>query len=233
MTVTTQKLSFVSGETAILVEAIVAEGLDRRPALLMLHGADGPKTNTRYREGANALAAAGYRVYLIHYLNRTEEWHASLATLFQNFKPWLETVKDATDWVSGLPEVDPDRIGIIGISLGAALGLVASSDPRIKALIAYYGPLPIGAFTADPRLPPTLILHGALDAIVPVANAYAIEALLKQRGIPHDIHIYPSQGHGFRGKALTDGIQRVIAFLQTYLPDGRVNPSKTPLSVQE
>ncbi|WP_112662250.1 dienelactone hydrolase family protein [Microvirga flavescens] len=232
MTVTTQKLSFSSGDTTILVEAIASGGEDRRPAVLMLHGADGLKVNTRYREGAHAFAAAGYRVYLIHYLDRTEEWHASLATLFQNFNPWLETVGDALDWMSQQPEVDAERIGIVGVSLGAALGLIASSDPRVKALIAYYGPLPFGTFTREPRLPPTLILHGALDAVVPVANAYALDALLTRRAVTHDIHIYPGQGHGFRGKAQADAIQRVIAFLRTHMPDDTGSPVNSPLPVE-
>ncbi|NNC01212.1 dienelactone hydrolase, partial [Corallococcus exiguus] len=110
MKVATEHFSFQSGETTISVEAIATAGSDPRPALLILHGADGLKVNTRYREGANALAAAGYRVFLIHYLDRTEEWHVSLATLFQNFGPWLETVRDAIDWLSLRPEVDPERI---------------------------------------------------------------------------------------------------------------------------
>ena len=61
-----------------------------RPAVLMLHGADGLNTNTQYREGARDVAAAGYQVHLVHYLDRTGERRASFGTLFQNFMPWME-----------------------------------------------------------------------------------------------------------------------------------------------
>jgi dienelactone hydrolase len=47
----------------------------------------------------------------------------------------VETVTNAIDWMSGNPEVDPSRIGIIGISNGSALALLAAAlDPRIKSV---------------------------------------------------------------------------------------------------
>jgi dienelactone hydrolase len=47
----------------------------------------------------------------------------------------VETVSRAIDWLDGNPEVDPARIGVLGISNGAALALMAAAiDPRIKAV---------------------------------------------------------------------------------------------------
>ena len=47
----------------------------------------------------------------------------------------VETVSHAIDWLDGNPEVDPARIGIVGISDGAALALLgAALDPRIKTV---------------------------------------------------------------------------------------------------
>jgi dienelactone hydrolase len=47
----------------------------------------------------------------------------------------VETVTNAIDWMSGNPEVDPSRIGIVGISTGSALALLAAAlDPRIKTV---------------------------------------------------------------------------------------------------
>lgn len=47
----------------------------------------------------------------------------------------VETVTNAIDWMSGNPEVDPSRIGIVGISSGSALALLAAAlDPRIKSV---------------------------------------------------------------------------------------------------
>jgi dienelactone hydrolase len=47
----------------------------------------------------------------------------------------VETVSHAIDWLDGNPEVDPTRIGVVGISDGAALALLAAAlDPRIKTV---------------------------------------------------------------------------------------------------
>ncbi len=200
------------------MDAFGSGGTDKRPAVIMLHGADGLHGNTQYRAGAAAMAAAGYRVFLVHYLDRTGERRASFATLFQNFVPWMSAVRDAVAHVAAQPGVDANRIGIVGVSLGAALGLaVAGSEKRVRVLVDYFGPLPQGAIASGARLPPTLVLHGEADPIVPVANAYAIENLLKQQGVPHEVKVYPGQGHGFRGAAEADATVRALAFLDRHL----------------
>ncbi|MFL4993695.1 MAG: dienelactone hydrolase family protein [Microvirga sp.] len=231
MPVTTQRSSFKSGGKAIAVETFQTAGSSPRPTVLMLHGADGLNYNTQYREGARDVAAAGYQVHLVHYLDRTGEKRASFSTLFQNFMPWMGTVQDALAFASDHPGADQHRIGIIGISLGAALGLaVASTDPRVRALVNYFGPLPQGAIATTSKLPPTLVLHGSADPIVPVANAYAIEALLRQQSVPHEIKVYPGQGHGFRGAAEDDATARSLEFLQRHLAGTAAPANVGPLS---
>jgi len=218
MPVTEQRQTFRSGGRTIAVDTFQPGAPSPRPTILMLHGADGLHGHGQYFEGARHIAGAGYQVHLVHYLDRTGERRASFGTLFQNFQPWMDTVKDALAWASNHSSADPNRIGIVGISLGAALGLaVSSADRRIKALVNYFGPLPHGAIAENAHLPPTLVLHGGMDPIVPVANAYAIESLLRQQAVPHEIKIYPEQAHGFRGEAQRDATRRVLAFLQRYL----------------
>ena len=211
--------SFVSGGKTVAVEVYEPSlPAGRRPAVLMLHGADGLSHNGQYRRGAKAMAEAGYQVFLVHYLDRTNERRASFATLFQNFEPWMETVRDALAWAAARPEVDPHRVGIVGISLGAALGLaVSGGDRRVRALVSYFGPLPQGAVSAAAKLPPTLILHGAADPIVPAVDAGAIADLLREQGVAHEVKVYPGQGHGFHGAAERDATGRVVAFLGRHL----------------
>ncbi|MFC5082252.1 dienelactone hydrolase family protein [Microvirga arabica] len=232
MPLTAQRNTFKSGGKAIAVETFQGSGTSPRPTLLMLHGADGLSYNSQYREAARTVAAAGYQVHLVHYLDRTGEKRASFSTLFQNFMPWMSTVQDALTFAANHPGADGSRIGIVGISLGAALGLaVSSTDPRVKALVNYFGPLPQGAVATTSRLPPTLVLHGSADPIVPVANAYAVEALLRQQNVPHEVKVYPGQGHGFRGAAEEDATRRALAFLQRHLAGSRAAMDSDPLSV--
>jgi carboxymethylenebutenolidase len=214
-----ERQTFASDGRRITVEVFPAGGA-RRPGVLMLHGADGLSWNAQYRSGAAAVAAAGYPVFLLHYLDRTNERRASFATVFQNFPAWMDTVRDGIAFAARYPDVDPDRLGIVGVSLGAALGLaVAGSERRVKALVDYFGPLPQGAVSRTLRLPPTLILHGGADPVVPVANALAVEELVKDQGVPYEIKIYPGQGHGFTGAAQADATARVLAFLRRHLDE--------------
>lgn len=208
---------FTSGGMPIEVEWFPASGA-RGPAVLLLHGADGLTFADGYRMAAQVLASSGYHVAFVHYLDRSRERRVSYSTLRQNYPLWTATVGDALTWLAGQPLANADRLGIVGISLGAALALdTAARDPRVKAIVDYFGPLPEGLAARKPRLPPTLILHGSADHIVPVANAHAIEKLLQQSETPYEIKIYPGQGHAFFGASQLDSAMRVSAFLGRYL----------------
>jgi dienelactone hydrolase len=211
--------TFVSGGARVTAEWFdAAESVGTAsPAVLLLHGADGMTRAETYRFGARALAAAGFHVVLVRYFERTGDTRANWSTLRQDAALWLETIRDAVTYVAGQPAVDRDRIAVVGFSLGASLALAAAGeDARIKAVVDVFGPMPAGA-ERSPRTPPVLILHGGRDRVVPVENAHRIEALLKARGVPHEVKIYPDQGHGFHGPAQIDAAGRILAFLQRHL----------------
>ncbi len=210
--------AIVSGGRSITAEWFDSATAGRRPTVVLLHGADGMTRAENYRFGARALAAAGFHVALVRYFERTGDARANWASLRQDARLWLETVRDAVTFVSRQPGVDPSRIAIVGFSLGASLALAAAGeDARIKAVVDVFGPVPEGADTAA-RAAPVLILHGAHDRIVPVAHAHKLQAMLKARGTPHEVMIYPDQGHGFFGAAQMDAGGRILKFLQRHLP---------------
>jgi carboxymethylenebutenolidase len=92
-------------------------------------------------------------------------------------------------------------------------------------VVDVFGPVPEGAEGAA-HMPPVLILHGARDRLVPVEHAHRLEKLLKARTVPHEVKIYPDQGHGFSGAAQLDAAGRILAFLQRHL--GSVSAAATP-----
>jgi len=107
---------------------------------------------------------------------------------------------------------------LLGFSLGAFLALaVASVDPRVKAVVEFFGGLPEPFAKKLRRLPPTLILHGDRDQVVSVEEAEKLEKLLKEKKLPYEIKIYAGQPHGFTGDDLKDSLRRTTAFFGTHL----------------
>ena len=217
--------SFTSGGRRIEVEWFAASGSSAgggngasRPALLLLHGADGLTFAEGYRFAGRTIAAAGYHVAFVHYLDRTGDRRVAYTRLRQDFPLWAETVRDAVAWLADQPGTDAQRLGIVGLSLGAALAFTtAAAEPRVRAIVDYFGPLPDELARERPRLPPTLILHGSADAIVPVSHARALERLLLEQGTAHEVQIYEGQGHGLTGSAQLDAAARVARFLGEHL----------------
>ena len=121
----------------------------------------------------------------LHYLDRTGERRAYHSTIGRGFALWAETVRDAVDFVERLPGVDPSgSASSAPRSAARSRVTVAADDRRVKAVVNYFGFLPEAVRENARRLPPMLVLHGARDAIVPVANAYALEALLQRLARP-------------------------------------------------
>jgi dienelactone hydrolase len=55
----------------------------------------------------------------------------------------MKTLWDAVSFVSRQPQVDPQRIGLLGFSVGGYLALSASAiDSRIRAVVEFFGGMP-------------------------------------------------------------------------------------------
>src|SRR5207245_1920407 len=101
------------------------------------------------------------------------------------------------------------------------LGLsVASLDPRVKAAVDFFGGLPDQFATAFSHLPPTLILHGDADTIVPVSEARKLEGVLRANAVAYEVRIYPGETHFFSPLAALDAAQRSVRFLKRHLAPG-------------
>lgn len=99
------------------------------PAILLLGGSEGGLKETR-NVHARRLAAEGYAVLYPGYFE-TDEGNRGFEMV-----P-LETFDAALAWLRARPNVDPERIGVIGHSKGAeAALLLASTRPGIRAVVA-------------------------------------------------------------------------------------------------
>ena len=217
-TISQSELTFQSGGKTIRLDSYLPKTQEGPiPAVVALHGAGGNVSGMeRY---ASALAAQGFAVYVLHYFDRTGTESADKPTILRNFPLWMKTLWDAISFVEAQPRVDRERIALLGFSLGAYLSLANSAiDPRVKAVVEFFGGMPKEMHLFMRRLCPVLILHGEADQTIPVEEAYQLQKLLEKKGIPYEIKIYPGAGHGFEDQAIWgDAAMRTLQFLQKHL----------------
>ncbi len=211
--------SFSQGDRQIHVETYAPAAPGRHPAVIVLHGADNFEPHSvAYRASARDLAEHGYVALLIHYFDATGTTSADRDSISRHFLDWMETAAGAVTFAAAKDNVDPERIGLAGFSLGASLALsLASQDARIAAVAEFYGTLPDLAAAFLKRMPPVLILHGSADPLVPSAEATKLKTLLQSMGVPCEMKIYPGQGHGFTGAAASDAEARTLSFFDRFL----------------
>ncbi len=217
-TISQSELTFQSGGKPVRLDAYLPDvPTGPLPAVVALHGAGGNVSGMeRY---ASALAEHGFAVYVLHYFDRTGTGSADKPTIMRNFPLWMKTLWDAISFVEAQPEVDRERLALLGFSLGAYLSLANSTiDPRVKAVVEFFGGMPREMHLFMRRLCPVLILHGEADQTIPVEEAYQLQKLLEKKGIPYEMKIYPGAGHGFEDETIwRDAGLRSLEFLQKYL----------------
>ncbi len=211
--------TFVSQGKPIRVEKFEPKESGKHPAILILHGAGGMEIGgPEFREFGRELARRGYVAQLVHYFDQTGTKRADSTAIGRSFSLWMLTIGDALTSVTKQPNVDPDRVGLLGFSLGSYLSLsVASQDRRVSAVVEYFGGLPDLFALNLKRFPPTLILHGDADDIVPVSEARKLERRLREKGFPFEIRVYPGQKHRFTGEDETDAYNRAIGFFEKHV----------------
>ncbi len=212
--------TFRSGSATIHIDQLepVTPGSD--PALLVLHGSGGAASYWMDRFSP-MLNQAGLALYAPHYFDKTETHRATTEIILdgRHFVAWLTAVQDALSYVAGRPSVDSSRIGVLGISLGGFLAVALGiEDPRIRSVVELSGGVPLGwEDRLQSNMPPTLILHGAHDNIVPVSEAYKLQTLLEERRVPHEIEIFPKETHWFSGPAQFQLLLHAADFLHRRL----------------
>lgn len=198
-------------------------------AIVLLHGSGG---NLAFWTShlAPLVHSAGISLYAPHYFDRTSTHRADLATISDGIHvpQWLDVVDEAVRFVANRPGVDRQRIVLAGISLGAFLSLAfaanLSASPdlgehrRLRAVVEISGGLVTPYNTqATKRFPPTLILHGAQDTVVPCSFATALDERLTELNVAHRTEILPGEGHWFSPVAFPRLLFAVSGFLEERL----------------
>ena len=133
----------------------------------------------------------------------------------------------------------PDRIGLLGMSAGAHLALVAALGSRtnvyeavdrvdelsarpdfvIAGSPAYLLDDGLAVFTFEDNPPPVCLTHGGDDPFSPLGST-ALYRALRSRKIPAELHLYGGYGHTFLG------LERGVEFLRQLGFLGEVPPEE-------
>lgn len=135
-------------------------------------------------------------------------------------------VLQATDHLARLPFIDGRRIGVLGFSWGAIVGLLASGKSYADALTsgqrhaAFVGLYPIcflpAALTPSKRdvdyvrpdhQPPGLVLLAGRDTEAPPQDCVDRLKAARERGAPLEWHLYPDATHCWDCRTL-DGMRK-------------------------
>ncbi|MGP4110248.1 alpha/beta hydrolase fold domain-containing protein [Streptomyces sp. 4N509B] len=224
-----------------------ADGPDRRPAVVLLHGGawrSGHRGSTP--DWNRWLTEQGYHVFDADY---------RLVGQVPEGTAWRSTVRDAAcavAWVAAHADrfgVDPERITVMGRSAGAHLAMMvgytstaAEPDPRfrpscplplprVRSVVELFGRADLTQFDGGdhatardtlaaltggtpashperyaaaspvshvtPEAPPTLMLAGESDHLVPPEQARALAGVLDANGVPHQARYFPYADHDF------------------------------------
>ena len=190
-----------------------AGGEAKKPALIVIQewwGVDDwlREQNKRFAgQGYVALAPDLYRGRLAR---SPEEAHELMRGLPEDRA--LADLKAAFAYLAARPDVDPNRIGVIGWCMGGGYALaLATAEPRLKATVINYGRLVTDPGTINKINAPILGNFGGADRGIPAEDVKKFGAELTKYGKLGDIKIYDGAGHAFMNPNNKEGYNAAAA----------------------
>ncbi|MCS6992782.1 MAG: dienelactone hydrolase family protein [Anaerolineales bacterium] len=210
------------------------------PAVILIHEFFG--LNKSITGKADGLAEAGYLVVAPDtFRGSTTSWipraiYQVITTSQAQVNADLDSV---FAWLEAQPDVDVNRVGIVGFCYGGRVSLLYSlHNQRMAATVIFYG-----SSETDPavlqNLPgPVLGIFGGADASIPLEEVRALEDGLRQAGVPYEITVYEGQPHAFvtdmqairAGGAPGQAWQQMLRFLETHLKNAGARSNGLPVA---
>jgi len=146
---------------------------------------------------------------------------------------YLSDVDSTITW-AGKNKGDVSHVAVTGFCRGGRqTWLIAENNDRVKAAVAWYGPVLSPTSDIQPKTAtdgaaqlkcPLLGLYGGQDASIKVDDVHAAEARAKAAGKTVEIVVYPDAPHGFnadyrpsyRKDAAEDGWKHMLAWFKRY-----------------
>jgi acetyl esterase/lipase len=201
----------------------------RRPVILWMHGGGFRKGNDKSQgyivRMANEFAQRGYVCVSIDYRVRNIPGDDKKGTLSDA----MEDAMKGLEWIRNNHEVlkiDKNRIIAGGGSAGGRLATNLCYKDRsasqkwdksgIVALVNLWGSPDESwtMFELDRNDPPTIIVHGTADELVPYVNSVQLVSELKKKGIRHELITLEGAGHT-PTKYFSEFVPAIAKFLYT------------------
>ncbi len=245
-TITTSAEGLVAGEVQIPVSDSTIPAYRAYPAsggpfptVLVIHEIFG--VHEWVKDICRRLAHAGYFAVAAS-LNarqgdvaKAADKHAVIAIMGQVPDAEAASDLDATvAWAASTGKADTSRLGVTGFCWGGRqTWLYAEHNPKLKAAVAWYGPLAYPTNPLHPKNPPDLTaelhvpvlgLYGGADAGIPNSQVQAFAFALKTAHKECQFIVYPDTPHGFnadyrpsyRPEAAKDGWRRMLAWFKAH-----------------
>ncbi len=204
--VKTQEVEYRQGDTVLkgfLAYDDAAKG--KRPGILVVHEWWG--NNAHARNAATKLAKAGYVGFALDMFGEgkstthPEDAKAFVAEAMKDPAVKKARFDAAVAELESQPQVDPEKIGVIGYCFGGGVALdMARAGEDLKALATFHAPLkPSGEPAKKGAFAPREILvqAGGADPMVPREQVVALEKEMKAAGVKARVITYPGAKHGF------------------------------------
>lgn len=204
-----------SGEDELRIDVYRPDTPGRHATVVLLHGSGGihelgPQQVTRF---ARTLAALGQTALVVHYFDGTGHFAADAEAERTHYWQWVRDIRAAITWADTQTYVNPQRLSLFGISLGAWLSVgVGAADSRVHRMALVGAGLEPFLVDSLRRLPPMLLLHGGEDEEVPLQEAQRLLAAAQRAGRHAQLVVYPAEGHTLGDSASSDALLRASRF---------------------
>lgn len=213
------------------------EGEGPFPAVMMIHEFWGLREDMLGK--AEALADEGYVVITPNvFRSGTTNWipRAIYNVITADTVQIDSDVQAVYDWLSTQPNVQNNRIAIMGFCFGGGTALrYGVKNSELAGTAIFYGQVITDPQTLQSLSGPVLGIFGGADQSIPVSEVEAFRQGLENAGVPHEVTIYEGQPHAFVGSieeieaggADQEAWQQLLAFLDANLKaeGGAYNPS--------
>lgn len=206
-----QAVQFGNGASGYL--ALPASGPAKKPALIVIQewwGVDDWIREQNARFANNGYVSLAVDLYRGRKASSPDEAHELMRGLPEDRA--MGDLKAAIDYLSARPDVDPQRIGVIGWCMGGGYALaLATNDPRPKATVINYGRLITSGDALTKIESEVLGNFGSADRGIPAEDVKKFGQELTKYGKLGDIKIYDGAGHAFMNPNNKEGYDPAAA----------------------